>query len=689
MLKYTKFLWIGAIAFALLTLLGGLLLERAVSRALEQGLEEDLRTIRDSNVGALQEWMHAQEQTASLTAAEAGAREAILEMIKVSRGNVGSKELFAHPSQSRLHTLVAPTLKHWEFDAYVVVADGRIVGALQESAVYQKVNPERLGVLKKLNAGQSILTRPLPGNTKGESPAMWVASPVRDDKGDVVGALAFRIDPHKSFTRILKTAQFGGSGETYAFDRTGLMLSSSRFDKQLHKLGILEEGHESLLTIKIREPLEENTKKGSQPGREGPLTAAVHSAAQGNTAVNIDGYLDYRGVEVVGAWTWLPNYSMGIVTELDKEEAYISVEVIRTTTRLLVAFLLLASLSIVGGSRFISRLSKKAEENQILGQYTLEKKLGQGGMGAVYKARHALLRRPTAIKMIRPDSVDERTLKRFEREVQATAQLCHPNTIAIYDYGRSAGGVFYYAMEYLDGIDLQDLVRAEGGQPQGRVIEILKQTLRSLAEAHSAGMVHRDIKPPNIMLCRRGGIADMVKVLDFGLVKKLDDTSEFTIQNSLTGTPHYMAPECVMDPDTVDSRTDLYALGVVGFFLLTGRQLFDGPNAMSVLTKQMTDPPERPSIYTLTPVLPELEELLLHCLEKDAKDRPKTAKDVIDRLNNLPLPLEERWTETLAEAWWQDSAERFSRSSGRPLTGASTVEIDLLARTPQKPRLKA
>src|SRR5262249_14250974 len=198
-----------------------------------------------------------------------------------------------------------------------------------------------------------------------------------------------------------------------------------------------------------------------------------------------------------------------------------------------------------------------------LGQYTLEEKLGEGGMGAVYRARHSLLRRPTAIKMISSANLGESALARFEREVQTTSQLNHPNTIAIYDYGRTPEGVFFYAMEYLEGTNLDDLVERFGPLPEGRVIHLLRQVCGSLAEAHGKGLIHRDIKPANILLTCRGGVADFVKVLDFGLVKAVGgsgDQARLTKSDAMVGTPLYLSPEAIERPASVDLRTDIYAI---------------------------------------------------------------------------------------------------------------------------------
>jgi len=198
-----------------------------------------------------------------------------------------------------------------------------------------------------------------------------------------------------------------------------------------------------------------------------------------------------------------------------------------------------------------------------LGQYLLEEKLGEGGMGIVYLASRKMLRRPCAIKLLNQDSRTATAMDRFEREVQITARLTHPNTVAVYDYGHTPDGVFYYAMEYLEGITLQDLVDEFGPQPASRVVHILLQTCGALEEAHLSGLVHRDIKPANIMLTERGRVPDVVKVLDFGLVKETEQSSpEVTSANAILGTPHYMAPESIVDPASIDGRADLYVRSV-------------------------------------------------------------------------------------------------------------------------------
>jgi serine/threonine protein kinase len=249
-------------------------------------------------------------------------------------------------------------------------------------------------------------------------------------------------------------------------------------------------------------------------------------------------------------------------------------------------------------------------------------------MGVVYKGRHAMLRRPTAIKLLDADKVTDQSIGRFEREVQITSQLTHPNTVAIFDFGRTPEGVFYYAMEYLEGIDLQALVDQYGPQPAGRVIHILRQVCGSLYEAHSTGLVHRDIKPANLMLTRRGGEADVVKVLDFGLVKAREDDPQGGEAQGLAGTPLYMSPEAIQLPNSVDGCSDIYAVGAVGYFLLTGRPVFEAASIMELCNKHVSETPVPPSQRLGKPVPEDLENAILACLEKTRAKRPQTARDL-------------------------------------------------------------
>jgi len=298
-------------------------------------------------------------------------------------------------------------------------------------------------------------------------------------------------------------------------------------------------------------------------------------------------------------------------------------------------------------SRTIFGLRQEVEKAMRLGQYVLEEKIGEGGMGAVYRARHAMLRRPTAIKLLAKSS-EERAVERFEREVQTTARLTHPNTIQIYDFGRTNDHVFYYVMELVEGMTLERVVEVDGPQPEARVAHILQQVCRSLAEAHAAGLVHRDIKPANVMLTERAGVRDVVKVMDFGLVKEVESPdANVSAAGIVLGTPQYMAPEAIISPERVDARADLYALGATAFYLLTGEHVFDGVNLYAVCSQHLHEPPKPPSSKR-SGVSAEMDAFILRCLAKAPEARP-TANEAADVLRALPVA---PWTEAQADAWW-------------------------------------
>ncbi len=333
-------------------------------------------------------------------------------------------------------------------------------------------------------------------------------------------------------------------------------------------------------------------------------------------------------------------------------------------------------------SRLIFGLRQKVREARSLGQYTLEEKIGEGGMGVVYRARHSLLRRPTAVKLLPREKAGEHSIQRFEREVQLTSQLSHPNTVSIYDYGRTPDGVFYYAMEYLDGINLEALVREFGPQPPARVVHVMRQVAGALGEAHGVGLIHRDIKPANIILCRRGGTPDVAKVVDFGLVRELEGASDASLAGlgTIAGSPLYLSPEAIIRPDKVDGRSDLYALGAVGYFLLAGHNVFTG-TLVEVCSHHLHTAPEPPSRKLGQPIPAKLEALVQACLEKDPARRPQTAEALAESLDESDSG---GWAGPEAQEWWARNGMRLSalRAGTHPkgVAGLPTLSVDLAER---------
>jgi serine/threonine-protein kinase len=334
-------------------------------------------------------------------------------------------------------------------------------------------------------------------------------------------------------------------------------------------------------------------------------------------------------------------------------------------------------------AKIIQRLGRRLREAQALGSYRLVEKLEQGGMGEVWRAEHSLLARNAAIKLVRPEVLGARTdveaqtvLRRFEREAQATAGLGSPHSIQVFDFGITREGTFYYVMELLAGRNLETLVRDFGPLPADRAVFLLRQVCHSLADAHARGLVHRDIKPANIHVGRMGLDYDFVKVLDFGLVKFGDPSLRVetltTLDHRTSGTPAYMAPETILGED-VDRRADVYALGCVAYFALTGQLVFEAENSMKLLLQHLHATPIRPSERTELPIPPQLEDLILACLEKDPANRPQDAGELFQ----LALGCRDcdTWTQARAAAWWRlhvpQLAGSLEATTGRRATGAT------------------
>ena len=342
-------------------------------------------------------------------------------------------------------------------------------------------------------------------------------------------------------------------------------------------------------------------------------------------------------------------YCAGFQKCMDTSEYrnYISYQVISIALAVTIA---------VVGVHLINRLRRQAFAAKQLGQYRLKQKLGSGGMGEVYLAEHQMMKRPCAIKLIKPDKAgDAHVLARFEREVRSTAKLSHWNSIDIFDYGNTADGTFYYVMEYLPGHNIGELVEQGGPLPAARAVYLMKQVCAALAEAHGIGLVHRDIKPANIFCAYRGGEFDVAKLLDFGLAKPTlqQEDSNLTQEGSITGSPLFMPPEQATGEREADARSDIYSLGAVLFYMLSGRPPFMYDQPLKVIIAHASETP--PLLREFAPdASVELEDIVMRCLEKDADHRFQTVEQLRDALTDLQL--DDQWTRELAAEWWNCKA---------------------------------
>ncbi len=489
-------------------------------------------------------------------------------------------------------------------------------------------------------------------------PVVLAAAPAGD-----AGLLVAVIDASGAFRDRVASAHGARTAETYAFDGRGRLLTGSRFDAHPNRVSDPATG---LMILK-------------DPTGGGWTRMADRAMREARPGRAFEPYPNYLGVEVIGAWTWLSDLGIGLATEIQTAEIDELLQPVRLVV--LAPFVLLAGAVfwLLRQRRVLADVRSALHAARAAGPYRLVRRLGEGGMGEVYLAHHALLARPTAVKLIRGGGLGAERLARFEREVRATSRLTHPNTVEVYDFGRTADGAFYYAMEYLPGFDLARVVELDGPQPPARVVHMLRQVCASLAEAHAKGFVHRDIKPPNLMVCERGGVYDVVKVLDFGLVQEIGSSPDqrLTLGNVVVGTPSFVAPERLTDPGASDPRSDLYSVGAVAFFLLSGRQVLDGGQSTLAARRALGTPAPRLRDLPLPTVPHELDALVASCLERSPDARPTSAANLAERLEAL-VPVVGRWTQDDASAWWRryeqalPQAQELEPTPVQPAAGART-----------------
>lgn len=454
----------------------------------------------------------------------------------------------------------------------------------------------------------SAFIRPLESTEGGGTPLVWYEAPVRDASGNPLAYVGYGVAAQEAFGFLADQGRFGASGETYVIDQQGNPISALRWT--------------------------------SMPDRAladspwfGQIAAARKDAAAPDALAGavMEPYIGYADRTVVGVWRWLPRRGIGVVLEVDSAEAFGPVRYLRWIAWQagVLAMLVLA----VG--LYLRRAEGKAGER--IGAYRILGPLGEGAVSNVYLAEHILMRRRVALKVLKPRASSDEWLARFRREARLAGRLHHPNFVRLFDYGQSAGGGFYYAMEYLEGCNLAELVERDGVQPVERVIRLLKQACAALEEAHGLGILHRDIKPQNLMVCTVAGRPEVLKVLDFGLVKQVDgddESRDLTVGLRILGTPAYLAPERITDPASTDPRADLYALGAVGFYLLTGRKPFESESDLQLTHRILHE--VVPKASTFNPgVPPALDELLARCMAKDPAERPASARALHDQLSAL------------------------------------------------------
>jgi serine/threonine-protein kinase len=530
-------------------------------------------------------------------------------------------------SQRAFREAIAPYMAVEEVAVFNLIGrDGRILSSPQPGLCGAPVTARFLRALGPVFEGRTTFVGPweeaariearAPGLAEG--PLVWAETPIRGAGGGTVAALGFGRVAATRFARLLELTTGGTSRDAFAFDETGLIVTLPR-----------------------------DRSRSSVAGTA--LARAALDRSQGSQGVVLEPYASYRGTPVIAAWRWLPEERLGVAVEVEAQEAYGPLEYLQVAFGVLFTLVLVSMTA--AASTSLWALRSRMREAKRVGQYEIEREIGEGGMSHVYLARHATLKRPAAVKVLKPHLATDEAVARFRREAQICSQLTHPNTVEVFDYGTTREGRWYYAMEYLEGVSIDEVVRRSGPLPVARVAHALLQACGSLAEAHAHGWVHRDVKPQNLLLCARGGRHDVVKVLDFGIVKQVrnPDTRDITQYSRILGTPLYMAPERLRNPADADARADVYALGAVAWFAIAGRPAFEAQTEHDIVYRVMNEP--APRLAEAAPgVPPELDQLVARCLAKDRAERPAGIDEVQEVLARIAR--DDPWTEARARAWW-------------------------------------
>ncbi len=642
---------IALLALALVIGMLGYLAAINIRGQLVQMRSEETLAILKGNVQALKYWIDDYRKSTRLVLADADVRNAIVTLV------VDENDAQAH---YLIDSIMQMHLAHNDADYYIVTdLAGHILHSPAAERKGKRVSPEYGEYIYRASSGEELFILPFyPPDPQDSTkrvvrPYVWMQIPVKNKAGQHIGTFGLGRHADTDFTRIIRTARMGISGETYAIDKDGNFISESRFEPRLREIGLLP-NDSAISSIKNLQARTFNYSLSNDVRTLTPLAALVVAAQESGAGFSMETVtkpsLDYKGDEVIGSWVWLPEFNFGMITQIETAEAFAPLWYLYVMIGIAVVLLVVASaFSFYSAAQLVEVRGQLGDAIE-MGQYQVEKVLAQGGMGTVYLANHQLLKRKTAIKVIRLDKNQDELAQRFEREVKLASQLSHPNTIEIFDYGFTHDKQAFCAMEYLRGYHLGEVVQKDGPQSAARVIHILQQVCGSLLEAHTLGLVHRDIKPQNIMLIKKVGLPDFVKVLDFGLAKPLAQNANGDETRTITGTPVYLSPERLKRPGLAQPESDIYALGAVAYYLLAGQPIFTFSSDLDILYQVLNNEPE-----PLPEEVPEeLRKLVAFCLEKEPENRLGDVAELKAFLDQLALKFE--WSASDAENWWKKQA---------------------------------
>lgn len=528
----------------------------------------------------IQFWISARKEDARQWADDAELRRMVRELIAHSRDR---KPSTARRLNDELQKRLAPALEERNLAlANIVAPDGILLASLVPEYTGRRLAPAFSERLARVFSGEQVFIGPVfeaerlpgPGVANPDTAIVWATAPIRDESGRVVAVLCLGRHAGKGFSHRLEITRPGTTGEAYVFDLGGRMASNSRFEHRLREAGLLAPGQTALGRVMVRPP---DGDQGIRAATARPTELAARALQAAATpggerkGILLTPYRNYAGDSVIGAWQWLDEHQLGLAVEIGEAEAYRTIAILNTQ---LVVMVLTLAVALFLGPMLPGVLWRRVvpvKSGQSVGAYRLERKLGEGGMAEVFLGIHERLGRPAAVKIVKGGQREE-IQQRFEREARLLASLSHTDIAAVYEIGSVEDGRPYYAMEYFDGEPLDRIVVRDGPLDERLACEVLIRLCGILQHACDRGVLHRDVKPDNLLLARDAQGAPVLKLIDFGLAKALDpaEHDQLTQEVSLLGTLGYLAPERIRDPADADIRGEVYAVGAIGAFLLTG-----------------------------------------------------------------------------------------------------------------------
>jgi tRNA A-37 threonylcarbamoyl transferase component Bud32 len=639
-----------------------------VAANLREATANELAGVADSVRVNVARFLEDQSRLAESWSRQPDLRDSILALLATHADDESNEALLDSPHAMRIREQLFAVSQSEEIKYVVWDRTGTIIASwLKDGAdVGGVVAPEGAADLARAMRGDTVLFGPeiLEADDSGfdpetELPVMAEILPIHDSQGRVVAAMLIRgFGMFHDFDEIFRQVSEAGGLDVYAVNRRGVMVTNSPNAMKWRSTDDPTVGSVAC-RLRVTDPGPSPVGDASDSNRRHSqrLTYAVADASSNRSGASLDAYRNYAGVPVVGSWRWVDRWDLGIIVERSSSTALASAGLVRFG--FLSLGLMLTATALAAAGKIAKRTALAQAAVHPLSRYELLDQLGSGGMGVVYRARHRQLDRDTALKVLRGDRDNLEDRLRFDREAKLAASLSSPHTVTIYDYGRSDEGEAYCVMEFLKGITLYDVVARSGFQPYGRTLFILRQICDSLGEAHQLGLVHRDIKPQNVMLSLDASVGDWAVVFDFGLAKPLqpDSGAYQTVETVWAGTPMYMAPERYRDPNVIDPRSDLYSVGCIAYFLLSGRPPFIECDPESLFALVLTEKPISIGVHRDEEVPQEIVDLVERCMAKSVEDRFASVDELAIELDSLISA--NPWSVDDARSWWRIHGEDF------------------------------